>query len=196
MSSGLERTIRKRLVRCEIPGGVRFVTFSCQRRLPLFGHPAIRDLFARELAAARLAHGFQLFAWVVMPEHVHMLLRPAPGETLDAPLRSLKTAVAKRVIHRWRELQAPILDEIRTGSGQPRFWQKGGGFDRNVRDEAEFCREVRYTHRNPVERGLVTNAEDWAWSSVRWWMGQRDVEVMCDPPLGDPRRWAGWKGYV
>ena len=131
-----------------------------------------------------------------MPEHVHILLRPAAGSTLDVPLRSLKTAVAKRVIARLRESNDPFLDEIRTSGDAFRFWQKGGGFDRNVRDDGEFCREVRYVHRNPVERELVMNPEDWAWSSVRWCMGRRDVEVMCDLPPGDPRMWAAWKGYV
>lgn len=192
----IEHSVRKRLRRREVSGAVRFITFSCHRRLPLLGHPAIRDLFARELGAARLAHAFELLAWVVMPEHVHLLMRPRRGEPLAAALRSLKTAVAKQVVARWRELRAGILDEIRTCRGGVRFWQKGGGFDRNVRDEAEFCREVRYTHRNPVERGLVVRPEDWAWSSVRWWMGRRDGEVACDPPPGDPRSWATWKGYA
>jgi len=188
--------VRKRLRRREIPGGVRFITFSCHRRLPLLAHPAIRDLFARELDAARLVHGFELFAWVVMPEHVHLLVRPRRGAPLAAALRSMKTAVAKQVVARWRELRAGTLHEIRTDRGGARFWQKGGGFDRNVRDEAEFCREVRYTHRNPVERGLAARPEDWAWSSVRWWMGQRDGDVECDSPPGDPRSWAAWRGYI
>ncbi len=190
-----ESPIRKRLRRREAPGDVRFVTFSCQRRLPLLGDPATRDMFSRELAAARLSHGFQLFAWVVMPEHVHLLLRPADGATLGAALRSLKTAVAKRVVNQWREQDDRRIAQILTARGDARFWQKGGGFDRNVRDGQEFCREVRYTHRNPVERGLVAKPEDWAWSSVRWWMGQRDGVVECDPPPGDPQSWVSWKGY-
>jgi putative transposase len=180
--------------RREVPGGVRFITFSCHRRLPLLGHAAIRDVFAEALAPARERHAFELFAWVVMLEHVHLLVRP--HARLDEALRSLKTSVAKRVLSRWRELRAPILERIRTSDGALRFWQKGGGFDRNVRDEDEFCREVCYIHRNPVERGLVARPEDWTWSSVRWWMGERGGEIDCDPPPGDPRSWAMWKGYV
>lgn len=180
--------------RWEGSGAVRFVTFSCQRRLPLLGNPAIRDVFVEALTTARSRHGFELFAWVVMPEHIHLLLRPHPDAHLDEALRSMKTSVAKRVVNRWRTLGAPILDQIQTSRGAPRFWQKGGGFDRNVRDQHEFCREVRYIHRNPVERGLVEQPEGWRWSSVRWWMGQRDGEVECDPPPGDARSWAMWKG--
>jgi putative transposase len=189
------QTIRKRMRRWENPGAVRFVTFSCQRRLPLLGRPAIRDLFAEQLASARREHGFELYAWVAMPEHAHLLLRPRPEAKLADALRSLKTSIARQVVGRWRELQAPILAELRTSRGTLRFWQKGGGFDRNVRTMEEFCREVLYTHRNPVERELVKEPDEWKWSSVRWWMGAREGEIECDPPPGDPRNWELWKGY-
>ncbi len=129
-----------------------------------------------------------------MPEHVHLLVKPGAGP-LKEPLASLKTSLAKRVIARWRVLDAPILERIRTGSGRLRYWQKGGGHDRNVRDIYEFRRKVRYIHRNPVERGLVELPEDWAWSSVRWWMGERDGEFPCDLPPGDARMWDAWKGF-
>jgi len=125
---------------------------------------------------------------------VHLLLRPPDEVRLDRILLSMKLAMSERVIPRWRNLRARILVKIDDGHGSPRFWQKGGGFDRNVRSEAEFAREVRYTHRNPVERGLVTRCEEWRWSSVRWWMGMRDGEVECDQPRGD--HWIGWKGFM
>ncbi len=176
-------------------GTVRFVTFSCYDRRPLLGNPAIRDFFAEQLDASRHRHGFKLFAWVVMPEHVHLLVRPRKDATLGDALRSLKTSVAVRVIARWRQLQASILDELRTSSGTFRFWQRGGGFDRNVRTRDEFCREVQYIHLNPVARGLVTRPEEWRWSSVRWWMGERADERECDLPPGNPRIWAKWTGY-
>lgn len=196
MGSGRGQPIRKRLRRRET-GGTRFITFSCERRLKLLGNPAIRDFFADSLAGARREHGFALFAWVVMPEHVHLLIRPRPGEPLGVALRSLKTGFAKAVIARWRRLNAPILDRLRVGhGGAVRFWQKGGGFDRNVRDKAEFCRKVKYIHRNPVEREFVERPEEWRWSSVRWWMGERVGEVECDAPPGDPRAWEQWRGYV
>jgi putative transposase len=201
--------IRKRMRRREVPGQARFVTFSCHRRLPLLGKPAIRDVFVEAMAAARRTHRFELFAWVVMPEHVHLLVRPrlekvpegrrGAGELegrLDEALASLKTSVAKLVVGRWRELRAPVLEQLRVKGDRIRYWQKGGGFDRNVRDLAAFCRHVGYIHRNPVKRELVSAPEDWKWSSVRWWMGQREGELECDPPPGDPRAWAGWKGYV
>ena len=181
--------------RWEVPGGVRFVTFSCHGRVPLMHNPSIRTLFAERLAVVREAHGLRLFAWVVMPEHVHLLL--SPGERpLGEALRSLKTSVARRVVARWRELDASILERVQVADGTARFWLRGGGYDRHVRSEEEFCREVRYIHRNPVERGLVPEPPDWAWSSARWWAGDRRGVVECDPPPGDRRNWAGWKGFM
>src|SRR5215218_6001918 len=68
--------VRKTMKRREIPGGVRFITCSCEHRLPLFINPAISAVFEGALHAARLRFRFELFAWVVMPEHIHLLLRP------------------------------------------------------------------------------------------------------------------------
>lgn len=183
--------------RREIPGQTRFLTFSCYRRLKLFSNPRIAGVFADALAIGRRKFGFDLYAWVVMPEHVHLLLRPHDGVMAGRALRFIKKSVSERVIARWRALHAPILARVTTSDGRPRFWQPGGGFDRNVRDEGEFSRHVLYIHQNPVERGLVTRAEEWRWSSVRWWMGQRgnprEIEIECDPPPG--KGWEAWRGF-
>ncbi|MBX3375725.1 MAG: transposase [Phycisphaeraceae bacterium] len=187
---------RKQMRRREVPSGVRFVTFSCQNRLPLLRNEKIARLFVASLARARAELGFVLFAWVVMPEHVHLLCRPPEGMTLDRVLVRLKMTVARRVLARWKEMNAPILTRLHDATGRSRFWLKGGGFDRNVRDDAEFSREVRYIHRNPVERGLVDNPQDWPWSSIRWWMGLKEGELECDPPPGRPGSWELWKGYA
>ncbi|MGD9790242.1 MAG: transposase [Phycisphaerales bacterium] len=187
---------RKTMRRRETDGGARFLTFSCDHRQPLLAREGVRDLFSACLKAARERHGFDLFAWVVMPEHVHLLIRPIPETTVETILRSLKIAVARRVLSMAPTLLpfqpeiAPTADGSCTAAGRrPRFWQPGGGFDRNVRDEFEFFRTVHYIHHNPVERGLATRPEDYPWSSVRWWTAVRegsthdrpDSCVECDP---------------
>lgn len=176
---------RKRMKRREAPGGVRFITFSCQRRLPVLAARGIADLFVCCLDDARRRIPMDLLAWVVMPEHVHLMVRGRiGGPPVGLFLRSLKTAVSKRAIPALRAAGDPLLAAI-DRRGVPRLWQPGGGFDRNVRDADEFVREVRYIHMNPVERGLVDRPEQWRWSSVRWWMGLRGGELACDePPWG------------
>ena len=65
--------------------------------------------------------------------------------------------------------------------GRLRFWQAGGGYDRNIRDEEEMLEKARYIHANPVRRGLVDSPADWKWSSARWYEGVRDGELVIDP---------------
>ncbi len=186
----------KRMRRWEKPSASRFITFSCYDRLPLLNNPLIMDLFVSQLVEARRRHGLRLFAWVVMPEHVHLLVR-AEGSAWSHVAQLLKTNVSKRVLARWRSLGEAgerILTRV-TVNGKQRFWQHGGGFDRTIRDAEEFCKTVRYIHMNPVERKLVQRPADWRWSSVRWWM-RLPGEVECDPPPGELGWWEGWKGFV
>ncbi len=181
---------RKRMRRRDSHGPARFITFSCEHRLPLLGRPAIRDVFVAALAETHSRFSLGLFAWVVMPEHVHLLLRADSESTIDA-LRFLKMSVAQRIISRWRRLEAPILERLARPDGSFRFWLKGGGFDRNVRDRPELSRTIAYIHQNPVERGLVLRASEWRWSSVAWWRGEEST-IRCEYPGPD---WALWRGF-
>lgn len=182
-SGPLDQAYRKRMRRRENPIDDRFITFSAYRRLPLLESAAVAAMLVEWLGAARRDHGLSLFAWVIMPEHVHVLCRAA-GSPWSAVAEAMKTQVSRRALTMWRQTDAPILQRLVTGRGRARFWQHGGGFDRAQRDLAEFVRTVKYIHRNPVERGLVTRPEEWRWSSVRWWMGRREGELECDPPPG------------
>ena len=116
-----------------------------------------------------------------MPEHVHLLVYPRGPEAMISRIRSaIKEPVARRAIAYLEEHAPEWLAKITVREGQRvrrRFWQPGGGFDRNVRDFDELCREVRYIHRNPVERGLVERPTEWAWSSARWYAGERGSEA-------------------
>jgi putative transposase len=168
--------------RIEHPGHARFLTFSCYQRLPLFSNDAIKQVFVDQLAITRARHDFHLYAWVLMPEHAHMIVRCHTDATVTMIMKSLKTGVAKRTIGRWRELNAGILIRITDPAGKPRFWQRGGGYDRNLIQGNELQHKFEYLHANPVRRGLTTRPEDWPWSSARWWSGQRDGELPCDDP--------------
>ena len=106
--------------RREIRGNARFITFSCYRRLPLLHDPEVADDFTGSMVRARELHGFHLLAWVVMPEHVHLLVRPQ-AVALDRSLLWMKLSVSKRVISRWTREQPRRLDPIRRECGTPRF---------------------------------------------------------------------------
>jgi len=127
-----------------------FLTFSCYRRLAYFDCPQACDLFVQCLEGTRRRFGWRIYGYVVMPEHVHLLVSEPEHGTLADAMRDLKLSSSKRA------------QSQRQGS----FWQKRY-YDRNVRDEREFCTKLRYIHRNPVKRGLVKQPADWKWSSFR-----------------------------
>ena len=177
----MQRSSYKTRRRLEIANQPRFLTFSCYERLPLFGNDAIKDEFAKRLELIHARRGFKLCAWVVMPEHVHLIIVPNLDEVSTPQILSaIKRPFAEFVLRRWKQLKAPILKKICVASNRYRFWQAGGGYDRNIRDEDEMLRKVEYVHVNPVNRGLVDKPVDWRWSSARWFAGIRDGAVEVD----------------
>ncbi|MEM0915335.1 MAG: transposase [Planctomycetota bacterium] len=108
---------RRRLKRIESPCHARFLTFSCYQRLPLFQNTAIRDAFVERLATNHQHLSFDLFAWVVMPDHVHLLLRPPADATVSRLLNALKAGHAKQVLDRWQRLNVsgPHLPRLNSG---------------------------------------------------------------------------------
>ncbi len=151
---------RKTRKRYEISNHARFLTFSCFDRKPFFADPVVADLFADRLMWTRQRLGFGLHAWVVMPEHVHLLISPKlPEAPVSKVLMSLKRPVAKDALKHMRS----------QGAHAESFWLPGGGYDRNIFSEQEMLEKCEYIHANPVRRGLVESAEEWLWSSARAW---------------------------
>ncbi len=85
-----------------------------------------------------------------------------------------------QILDRWRTLEAPILPRLLDSNGHSHFWQRGGGYDRNIVTESELFEKVEYIHQNPVRRGLVKRSTDWPWSSARWYAGDRSGPVTID----------------
>jgi putative transposase len=176
----------RELKRHEIVNGTRFLTCSCVHRLPFFKNQQIKTLFRHSLARACLRHNVRLIAWVLMPEHFHLLLVPdLPASPVPKVLYAIKAPPSRKVLARWRALNAPILKRITDAVGEPHFWQPGGGYDRDIYSTEELQEKVNYIHQNPVRRGLVKEATDWEWSSARWHSGQRDGAV----PIWDCHLW-------
>lgn len=177
----MARVHRKLVRRFEVNQQPRFLTFSCFDRLQLLKNDKIKQAFIERLQAAREQTHFRLISWVIMPEHVHLIIVPAlPEFPLSKVLPVLKRRFAEQVIRRWKQLRAPVLKLIRQPDGSYRFWQHGGGFDRNVRDDSELWEKMNYIHVNPVKRGLAESPVDYPWSSARWYSGPREREVEID----------------
>jgi putative transposase len=84
----------KDLVRYQQTGDLHFVTFSCYRRLPYLGSPGTRDLFERSLETMRQRYDFFITAYVVMPEHVHILMSEPKRAALSVAIQALKLSVS------------------------------------------------------------------------------------------------------
>jgi putative transposase len=133
------------LVRYHHTGNFHFITFSCFHRLPHLATEVARDLFEDALERTRRRYRFVVAGYVVMPEHVHLLMgEPLKGTVADA-IRAVKLSVVLRRHER-------------------PFWQ-ARYYDFNVRTTKKRIEKLRYMHRNPVKRGLVSKPEDWRWSS-------------------------------
>jgi REP-associated tyrosine transposase len=130
---------------------LHFITFSCYHRAPLLATPTARDDFEQTLEKTRRWYGFYLCGYVVMPEHVHLLISEPERSRLHTAIQMLKQNAACQL----RDVAA----------GCP-FWQ-ARYYDFNVWSEEKRIEKLRYMHRNPVKRGLVQNPEDWLWSSFR-----------------------------
>ena len=135
------------LVRYQQCGCFHFITFSCHHRLPHLGKAAVRNLFELSLETMRLRYDFVVSGYVIMPEHVHLLVSEPKQAPLSKALQALKLSVSVQ-------------------SEEHPFWQPRY-YDFNVHNEVKRVEKLRYIHRNPVKRGLVEKPEDWQWSSFR-----------------------------
>jgi putative transposase len=157
-----------RLERFQQTGDSHFLTFSCHDRLPYFGAAQASALFERSLEAMRRRYVLFVFGYVVMPEHVHLLVSEPRRGMLDRAIQSLKTSVSKQCTQR-------------------PFWLKRY-YDFNVHSEEKRIEKLRYIHRNPVTRGLVSRPEDWKWSSFRHYQTGEAGTVEIESPWTLGRR--------
>ena len=164
---------------------LHFLTFSCYRRRPLFRNNIHCDLFLQILDRVRTRYRFVVLGYVVMPEHIHLLVSEPQRETLSTAIQALKLGVVRRMRCAGGSVVVTAPRSRKTGEtwgtplslnpidGDPvhpdRFWQ-ARFYDFNVWTERKRIEKLRYIHRNPVERGLVSSPEQWRWSSFRWYL--------------------------
>ncbi len=146
-------------------GHLHFLTASCYRREPHLGSAWRRDLFVNVLERMRVRYQFVVVAYVVMPEHFHLLVSEPEKSNLSVVMQALKLGVARRILgarKRRERGQALLWNE----PPEEHIWQTRF-YDYNVWSGRKQMEKVRYIHRNPVRRGLVESPEQWRWSSFR-----------------------------
>ena len=134
-------------IRYQQAGDFHFLTFSTFHRLPYLLTVTAMELFEDALERVRQRYLIAVAGYVVMPEHVHLLVNEPWRGLLSRTIQALKLSVTMR-------------------SRERPFWQ-AHYYDFNISTHEKFVEKLRYIHRNPVKRGLVTSPEDWRWSSYR-----------------------------
>jgi putative transposase len=163
-------------------GTARFITFSCYHghRL-LMDEEAIR-IFLDELDLARQRYKFALLGYVIMPNHVHLVIYPQEKIEAGRVFGEIKSRSARRIVSAWKTINNKTLDRIRVfykGRYRNIFWQRRC-YDHNCRTPETVRENIDYCHMNPVKAGLVADPGDWKWSSYAWYRGGKNVELGID----------------
>ncbi|MCB9852356.1 MAG: transposase [Phycisphaerales bacterium] len=181
--------------RYDLPGHAHALTFSCFNRLPFFRSDRACGWMAESIRRAREKHAFDLWAWVIMPEHVHLLLQPRKFEySISAILKTIKQSVSNVAIWHVKAHRPDFIQRMThilpDGSKSVHFWQRGGGYDRNLWSPKYVWEMIDYIHANPVRRLLADNQFTWRWSSAITFedstRGEIDLNLNSLPD--DPRK--------
>jgi putative transposase len=159
--------VAKLLKRCYGAGDLHFITCSCYKRQPVLGTASRRDLFLTVLERVRRRYRLVVLGYVVMPEHFHLLITEPQIGTPSTVMQALKLGFARRMLaERARTQVSKSARPGAPGSPPSHVWS-ARFYDFNVYTERKRVEKLRYIHRNPVERGLVAEPDQWLWSSFR-----------------------------
>lgn len=165
-----------RLARIVVPGCPHHVTARGNRREPIFFEDGDQEVYCDLLAEQMRKAAVEVWAYCLMPNHVHLILCPATEDGL-----ALALGAAHR---RWANFV--------NARGRWRGHLFDGRFASVAMDESHLISAVRYVALNPVRARLVARAEDWAWSSVRAHLaGEDDGLVTVRPVLDRVERFGG-----
>jgi len=146
-------------------GDLHFVTFSCYHRRSLLGTLQVRSCFVGVLDEVRSRHAFKLIGYVVMPEHVHLLLSEPNEGTPSKVLQVLKQKVSSALRGTEKKsVPAQLSRAFPPAADTAPFWQRRF-YDFNVWSSEKLQEKLEYMHANPVKRKLVVHPKDWPWSS-------------------------------
>lgn len=155
---------------------LHFITWSCYRRLPFLNSARCRDRFLTILEQVRERFHFVVVGYVVMPEHVHLLVSEPEIGTPSSVMQVLKQRSARALLPK-RQRRNPRQRSLFGEEPRRRaFWQ-ARFYDFNVWTTKKRVEKLRYMHRNPVKRGLMESPEEWRWSSYRFYLLQETGPV-------------------
>ena len=155
-----------------LAGALHFVTGNFINRLPVFRESACCQAFLKELKTINQQWPSKLIAYVLMPDHFHLISNPKDGRIIEF-MRDFKSRAAKTLIETTERFKFPETDEGR------QVWQES--FKAMPLWSARMIwQKINYIHNNPIKAGLVTSAKDYYWSSFRSFYSQGDEPLAVD----------------
>ena len=154
----------KNLKRGVCRGDLHFITFTCYQRRQLLGSARARTLAVKILAEVRARYGFRVLGYVIMPEHVHVLIGEQAAVSPAKIIQVFKQRVSRRLRGKKRARRGQLTLRFAKEAGRRRFWQRRY-YDFNVYSEKKLREKLDYMHMNPVAERLVTHPRDSPWSS-------------------------------
>ncbi len=169
------------------PDHLYFITTSAVKHRHLFRRDVVKRLIVDALDCMRLRERFKLYAFVIMPNHVHLIIQCRAGDAVADVMRDFKKHIADRLVRHYRvEGNQPALDYLasaaaQTGKQRYKVWEDGY----NAKDvfSPEFLRQkMTYIHNNPCQPhwNLVEHPEDYAWSSARFYLLEEAAVIPLD----------------
>ena len=144
---------------------LHFINCSCYHRQPWLDSASRRDLFLKVFEEVRQRYQFVVVGYVVMPEHIHLLISEGKKGNPSRVMQALKQGFSRRVLKAVRKRRIVGQQELFAQEAE-HVWQRRF-YDFNVWSDRKRIEKLIYMHRNPVMRGLVQAPEQWPWSSYR-----------------------------
>jgi putative transposase len=139
-----------------IPNAMYFLTVVTAGRARFFDNRQNVELLLSSLREAKRLHPFRMVAYVILPDHLHLLIVPEANTNVEIILSSTKAMYTRDF-----KQQNGI-------TGRVHVWQQGF-YDHIIRDETDYQRHLDYIHMNPVNHGYTTRPENWEYSSFKTW---------------------------
>ncbi len=162
-------------------GHAHFITLVINKRMSVFlnSETARKAIQAIEFYQKNLF--FKILGYVIMPDHIHLIVWPEGKKTLEEFVRDFKKYLAQEILHRVTSLEKTkiLLERPQKRNHRFQIWQKGY-YDFNIYNQETLNEKLSYMHNNPVRKRLVENPEDYPYSSCRDYMEKGEVLLKVD----------------
>jgi putative transposase len=171
--------LRTRLPACH----AHELTFNCFHRSPFLSRDRVCEWLAASIRTECVDLEFSLWAFVFMPDHVHLIVHPTrPAYDVAEFLSQVKQPTSRKALAFLRREFPEWVENLKVQRGQRtecHFWQPGGGFDRNITEPSTLEKMIDYVHLNPVRKGLVAQPDRWKWSSARYFLSGEQLPSLA-----------------